>query len=175
MSKIELFGTHGTCSSKLAGIKATGFHRAEGRIGNGVYFWYDTEDFDGFGLALGKAWANFKFPRSPKKSVIYVNISCLEDEYIDIEVPEVKIAIGQVAQKFNVPQSQTAKIHNLFITEFEKRKRLKIKVLQGRVAPPPEASFSAGESYNMKLLGAPVSICVIDPISTIKLITEVEY
>ena len=175
MEQVELFGTHGTCATVVGTIKGSGFKASQGRIGSGAYFWYDTDSFDGFGLELGKAWGRYKFPKSAKRSVIYVKISCSLNEYIDIEIPEVKIAIGQVAQKFGKAGSDYTKIHNLFITQYEKRKSLKIKVLQGRVAPPPPEHFTKGAAYDMRLLGAPVSICVIDPKSCVSIITEVEH
>ncbi len=175
IEKITLKGTHGTNKPNATLIAKNGFHPKSGRIGTGAYFW--STDL-GYEYELAEAWVKSKFQNENSGVVLYCDINVEEDSLIDIENMKLKLAVLEIAKKYNPNGTYTNQtlcaIHDLFIREYEKKKKCSIHVIMGKTAAPHKDCFSGDRIYPTSLLGAPITYAV-RKMTLISVVEQMEF
>lgn len=160
-----LEGTHGTSFSRSREIAANGFRLGMGRGGTGAYFWRAGR----YAEYLAVAWYNskksegeYRGDEHPGCAVIFVKLSVSNTELLNAESHGFKDRLATIAEKWGIGEStkQIASLFDWFISELEKDLKIRYKVVELRVAPPP---LEFRREYRIKLLGAPLCYVARDP------------
>ena len=166
MSMITIKGSHGTTASRVDNIRKSGWNYSRGRGGTGVYFWKECEHY----IQLAEGW--YKYVCATKKyngdkdlscKIIIARLEAEEAEVLDFDNHrELKIYVYEIAKKYKIDYSDKRKLsalYDLFITELEKKKTVKYKIVTLEVAPPPKEHCPW---YPIVILGPPICCAVRD-------------
>src|SRR4030042_5881824 len=105
---MELFGLHGTTRSRADNILNNNFLPNPGRVGKGIYFWRKNA----YSNALAKGWydfylkkKNYEHDTDKRFSFFNVMICVNENNFLDLESPDIKDQLALIAQKRNIDRS----------------------------------------------------------------------
>ena len=163
-------GTHGTCKSYADEIETLGFYPSSGRGGTGVYFWRRESIFS---KELAEAWylfrkstGKFKNVNDDRGAVIYASFTVGDNEYMNLEKPEVKddfaLFLKALGKLGDITDKEICDAWDFYITEIENDAEEKIKLLEIRVGIPQHGE-KFFKFYNLKSLGAPISYILREP------------
>lgn len=161
---MELIGLHGTSRSRADNILKSNFKPYPGRAGKGIYFWRENA----FSKIIAKSWFNFSLKKNnydldADKNFAYfkVKISVNEENFLDLELPELKDQLAVIAEKRNIDRKTRedviSALFDYFIDTLEKELKTSFKVWQARVNAPYDCV-----EYPLSLLGNPICYVVID-------------
>ena len=157
-----LFGTHGTIEDSARKIICSNFYLGQGRVGTGVYFWRKNE----YSVTLAKGWYEFylkknKYDKIVNKNFAYIDvkININEENFLDLELPELKDKIANItfAKNFDRKTSDEdiTALYDYFIKRLEEELKTKFYVWQVRVNAP----YTTNE-YPLQILGNPICYVV---------------
>lgn len=140
---MELFGLHGTSRSRADNILNDSFKPNPGRVGKGIYFWRKNA----YSNTLAKGWYDFYFKKKnyeldTDKRFTYINVRiCVDEEnFLDLESPELKDQLALIAQKRNIDRKTNedviSALFDYFIGRLEEELQTRYKVWQARVNSP---------------------------------------
>ncbi len=152
-------GSHGTSKSRAEKITKQGFIPGLGRAGSGIYFWHKSRYF----ITLAKKWHyqcsnKHHYDNDENKScvVIIVELQADEDAILDMENPDMKDRIAELAEVKQIPlknRHKIAALHDLFIKRMESALKTTFAIILIRVAPPDRVYYP---EYPIDIMGAPL-------------------
>jgi hypothetical protein len=161
---VDLMGTHGTSTTRAKQIVAGGFLQGQGRAGVGVYLWRDCP----LAKELAAAWAEqhdreFAADAETDPAVVYAKVSVSENEFLDLEEPDLKDMLQTLAVEKGLTKDHTEEqargLISMFISQYETVSESPVKALQVRLAPPESRHLTC---YSIRLFGAPLCYVVLD-------------
>lgn len=164
--------THGTTKSRADNIIKNKFEPRQGRAGTGVYFWRKNA----YSVILANGWYSFYLNKNYynddiDKRFVYLNvkIDVNEDNFLDLEDPELKDRLSKIAIEQNLDRNTKEDIiiglFDHFISNLEKELKIEFYVWQIRVNAPYDC-----KEYPLSFLGNP--LCYVA--KNVDLITIVE-
>ncbi len=115
----------------------------KGRGGTGVYFWAEGRYWKKLAIGWYKqslAEGQYRRDKDNTGVIVYVILRVDESQYLDLEDPTLKDAIGELADAqrlaANPSKQQVAALFDIFIKEMEKEQEKTYNLLSIRVAPP---------------------------------------
>ncbi len=159
---MELTGTHGTSVALKAEIASRGFvPTRHGRGGPGVYVWRSGR----LAEQLARKWyeqrlAEGAYGTGPgsKGIIVHVHIRLDDDEYLNLESPDVKDEIVGIALQQGLDTRDSSKLsalYDAYVKSLEKATEKFIVVLELRVAWP-----KSWRDYPVEVAGAPVTYVI---------------
>jgi len=129
-----------------------------GRLGRGAYFWR----LDVYGKELAICWfrfwrgkGNYSGDRAVRGVIVTAQLSCSEDEYLDLDMDELRDEIGRELRRWpRHPQSSAAigEFYDFYISKLEEQAGAKFVIIAGKVPLPK------GHQYPVAL-GLPRCYC----------------
>lgn len=162
-SMVTYRGSHGTTLKKAEKIKTEGFFLSGGRFVRGAHFWLECYNY--CDLAVG--WFKQRLDKRyydedcPQCAILIVRLWCNDDEVMDLERPDFKNMLAQLADTKHTDQYNDREVKSLYtyaIREMEKRGSLKFKLFLMKVEPPKEDYCPR---YKRRMLGPPISVVAI--------------
>jgi len=154
-------GSHGTTKVIAEKIKKDGFKVSGGQFVSGAYFWLESYLY--VELAIG--WYKYRLQRykkdeaSPECAVIIAELSCKDEEFIDLERQDFVDRLAKLAESMATPQNNDREIFALYayaINELERIGKISFKLFLLKTPPPDEAYCPR---YKRRIFGYPT--CVI--------------
>ncbi len=172
---VKHIGSHGTTKTKAQIISKEGFNVSGGQFVAGAYFWLESHLY--VDLAIG--WYKSRLERykreesSPECAVIIADLSCDDNELMDLERPDFKERLSRLADAKATRQDNDKEIYALYaytIKEMERISGISFKLFLLRVPPPNSIHCPR---YKVRILGFPT--CVIARTNRNILINNVSY
>ncbi len=159
---MTLFGTHGTTESNAKDIIKSNFYLNKGRGGTGIYFWRKNN----YSYLLAKGWYEFylkknRYDNNGDNSFSYIEVKIDVDEqnFLDLELPELKDKIADITFARNLDRKTNdediAALFDYFIKRLEEELNVKFYVWQLRVNAPYNLI-----DYPVNIIGNPICYVV---------------
>lgn len=156
LKNINVIGCHATSKTYADSILRSGFRSGPGRKGTGIYFWHADKFKCPIAELLCDGWyeqqlSKGKFDRciNEDKAVIWCDISCNQDNYLDFDTPEIRNGMSQLIDKYSdeieryenegkhyKAHSLVSSLHNIFIESLGEEEGRDISVIRAAVSYP---------------------------------------
>lgn len=153
-------GVHGTSRQAGESIMRDGFSVSTGgRLGTGAYSWRH----DVYGKDLAICWFRYwrkkgHYPGglSVRGVVITAELRCCEDEYLDLDMDDLRDETGRELLRWpdrKLDDAGITRFHDYYISVLEKRSGARFVIIGGKVTLPE------GHRYPKRVLGLPRCYC----------------